>query len=195
MRGGMQGMTQERIDEIEDKAQALLREKNVDASNGFDIVELAQKMGFVVGNVALDENEDGFIIVNENDKTLLGTSSNKVIAVNARLDYHFKRFIIAHELGHYILEGGNKNQLYAHRNNKTEERNDKEQEVDRFAASLLMPRDVFRSKLESIHKYEQSLPKCVHMLKNIFKAPLECVLRRIQELGLLHIFEANINEL
>ena len=169
---------------IETKAQALLDKYEIDASNGYDIILLAEKMGFEVGNTDLEDDDDGFIAVDKSKETLFGTKSNKVIGVNVTRDYYLKRFTVAHELGHYVLEGEGKS-LYAHRDSKTKQYDDKETTADFFAANLLMPKEAFSAK------YYEILPACAQrlelykQLQNIFEAPLNSVIRRIDELQLV----------
>lgn len=59
-----------------------------------------------------------------------------MIGVNHERDLFTKRFIIAHELDHYILHGENK-PIFAQRE-KTHGRTPEENEIDFFAACLLM---------------------------------------------------------
>jgi len=171
---------------IENEAYKLLSETWTDATNGLDIVLLAKKLGFVVGNTVLPDNEDGFIIVDERKTDLLGTSSNKVIGVNTERDNYDKLFIVAHELGHYVLEGKEK-PIYAHREKKVESRSEIEQEVDYFAASLLMPRNEFVARFSELSKDSEYISQIAEKLKQIFSAPYESVIRRLDELGLVGI--------
>lgn len=76
------------------------------------------------------------------------------IAVNASQHPNRKRFTIAHELGHYLLEHkGNEDHLdwkftVLRRDGNSSEANDtQEMEANFFAASLLMPRDYLRRDL------------------------------------------------
>ena len=177
---------------LEEQANSLLKEHGIDAKDGFDIVSLAQKMGFVVGNAVLDDGEDGFIIVDTNRKSLLGTSANKVIGVNAKRDYPLKRFIIAHEIGHYVLEGCNE-PIYAHRQNNSVKRSVNEQEVDFFAASLLMPQEAFAAKYSEISKEYELFSTQIDKLKEVFEAPTKSIIRRLEELGLIGIKAGPVN--
>ena len=169
---------------LEETAEKVIQENNVDPSNGYDIVSLAKGMGFYVGTALLDENEDGFIMVNTEGTKLLGTEYNKIIVVNDSRDLDLKRFIIAHELGHYVINGKD-SEIFAHRKKEGDERADNEQEVDYFAASLLMPKSAFSAKYKQLCAEGKGIAERVVKLKNIFRAPMESVLRRIEELGLV----------
>jgi Predicted Zn peptidase len=173
---------------IEQKASELLSNHNINSSDGFDVVALAKDMGFYVGNATLDDNEDGFIAVDTRETSILNTGSNKVIGVNSTRDYYTKRFIIAHELGHFILranEQGDKDIIYAHRESKSERRTDEEQDVDYFAACLLMPKEAFSKKYEELTTKPLSQEETVAALQRVFSAPLKSVERRVEELALV----------
>ncbi|MBR5614991.1 MAG: ImmA/IrrE family metallo-endopeptidase [Clostridia bacterium] len=166
--------------EIAKKTEDLLKEYNIDTMNGVDIIGLAKQMGFVVGNAGLDDNDDGFIMVNRDADKILGIETTKLIGVNANRDYVDKRFIIAHELGHYVLHCRN-DKIYAHRES-AHGRSDEENDVDFFAACLLMPADAFSAAFEKIKA--NSFTEKIKELQKIFDVPFESVARRIDELGL-----------
>lgn len=100
-------------------------------ADSIDVIEVAKKLGFVVGNAGLSEDVDGFIIVDENKGNILGIDTNKLIGVNASKELAWKRFIIAHEIGHYILHYDKEkdNGMYAHREHK-KGKNEIENEAD-----------------------------------------------------------------
>ena len=174
-------MDRQRIDE---KVSMVLQEHQIDPSNGYDIVSLAKSMGFFVATGFLEENEDGFIMVNSDGTKLLGTESSKVIIVNSSRNQNQKRFIIAHELGHYLINGKDK-QIFAHRKKEDEVRAENEQEVDYFAASLLMPKEAFQTKSNHLISEGKDLSERVMELAKIFRAPVDSVLRRVEELNLI----------
>ena len=91
-----------------------------------------------------------------------------------------KRFIIAHELGHYILHCKDE-KIYAHRES-AHGRSDEENDVDYFAACLLMPANSFKTAFEKTKSI--SFIEKIKELQRIFDVPFESVVRRIDELGL-----------
>ena len=169
---------------LDDKATEVIREYGINPSNGYDIVFLAKSMGFFVATAPLDDGEDGFIIVDGNGNDVLGTGSNKVIVVNSSRNQDVKRFIIAHELGHYVFNGKDK-EIFAHREKKRGKYKEKEQDIDYFAASLLMPKDAFVEKYKHLRDNGKNLSERTTILSRIFLAPIESVLRRIEELNLV----------
>lgn len=143
---------------------------------------MAKKIGFVVGNANLSDKEDGFIIVNSDEKELLGLNANKIIAVNSKREFCLKRFIIAHELGHYLLREDNQ-KIFAHRENKIG-KNEEENEFDYFAACLLMPKEKFEEKTSILMNKGIKDDELIYELSNSFQVPSESVRRRFDELEL-----------
>lgn len=151
-----------------------------------DIIKVVKKYGFTLVNARLDENEDGFIMINKSENNILGFETNKLIGVNSSKSLPWKRFIIAHELGHYKLEyedSDNKLQ-FAHRDHR-KGKDERENEIDYFSASILMPKDEFIN----LHEYYLSNPKVnkdllVDFLATQFQVTKKMVTRRIEEVGL-----------
>lgn len=118
-------------------------------SNYVDPILLAKKLGFSVYSIRLGNGIDGLIGVD--DKPLLGTESNRVIIVNKNAKSpQFKRFIIAHELAHYIDNNGSKS--FAFRDGFSGIRSEKEQRMDYYAAAILMPMDSILEDIDIIEK-------------------------------------------
>ena len=149
-----------------------------------DVIDVAKRLGFVVGNAVLNEEDDGFIVVEEGRKEIMGIKTDKLIGVNSDRSLAWKRFIIAHELGHYILHFKEKNLkgLYAHRDHKRG-RDELENEADFFAANLLMPRESFENKYNEIKQVYKN-EEIVDALSKHFIVTVRMTERRIEELGL-----------
>lgn len=151
-----------------------------------DIISVVKKYEFTLVNAALDENDDGFIIVDNTETNILGIETNKLIGVNSSRPLAWKRFIIAHELGHYILEYENSdNKLqFAHRDHR-KGKDERENIIDYFSASILMPKDKFKD----IYMYfseNTTVNKnlLVDFLAIQFQVTKKMVLRRIEEVGI-----------
>lgn len=169
---------------IEEKSKELV-EMSDNTEGEVDVIKLAQKLGFLVGLTSLPEEEDGFIIVDKDAKAierLTGLQVDKVIGINPERDLQTKRFIIAHELGHYKLhyETEASDGMYAHRENK-KGKDDKENAADYFAACLLMPHESFKKKYDELKKKKNSQKDIVILLQNYFNVPKESVERRLDE--------------
>lgn len=171
---------------IEKKAEETLNNINyADSTDSIDVIEVAKKLGFVVGNAGLSEDVDGFIIVDENESNILGIDTNKLIGVNASKELAWKRFIIAHEIGHYMLHYDKEkdNGMYAHREHK-KGKNEIENEADFFAANLLMPRKKFIDKYKELKEKDLSIDEMILLLANKFTVTQLMTKRRFEELGL-----------
>lgn len=168
--------------EIEKKADEIIKQYNVSTEYGVDIVQLCKDMGFSIIAIDLDETEDGFIIVNSELDSLPGFVTNKVIAVNSKRSYEDKRFIIAHELGHYVLKNDNQN-LVAARDSR-HGRDDEENDVDFFAACILMPREAFIRKYKDFSSTVEKIGKSfdpARWLASQFDVPIKSARRRMKE--------------
>ena len=147
-------MNADKIKELEEQVNKIFRKSQYnDDKDYIDVISIAQNLGFEVGNAMIEEDMDGFILINENQgdqenqEKLLGIQTDKLIGVNSKRPIEWKRFIIAHELGHYMLDyvGKNNNGMFAHREHK-KGRSERENEIDFFAASLLMPKEKFKKE-------------------------------------------------
>ena len=173
-------------EKIERKAEETLNDVNyADVADSIDVIEVAKKLGFVVGNAGLSEDVDGFIIVDENKGNILGIDTNKLIGVNASKELAWKRFIIAHEIGHYVLHYDKEkdNGMYAHREHK-KGKNEIENEADFFAANLLMPRKKFIDKYKELKEKDLSIDEMILLLANKFTVTQLMTKRRFEELGI-----------
>ena len=165
---------------IEEAAYELLRECGFDLKAPVDVIQLAKTLGFAVGNIKTKDDYEGIMLINENDSNILGSNSNRVIGVDADQDFNKKRFIIAHELGHYKMEY-NGQPIFAHRDKHSDtKRCEEEERYDFFAACLLMPKEGFNAEYENIK--DENLGDVVKVLSETFKVPKESTIRRLQEL-------------
>ena len=169
---------------IEEQAYDLLKEGNFSDDGPVDVVQLAKNIGFAVLNVqykAENDDLDGFLLINEDDNDILNTNSNKVIGVNVNREFNVKRFIIAHELGHFKLKREGQ-RIFAMRESK-HGRSEEENEIDFFAACLLMPKNGFKKHYEDAKNEDPE--KVIKTLSYEFKVPEKSVLRRLYELDLV----------
>lgn len=174
----------QKISKKQKSASELLEQYNM-KDNPIDVVVLAKRMGFVVCNAILKDDSDGFIIVSPEANDISGIKADKIIGVNTERDIKDKVFIIAHELGHYILHCKNaQKRYYAHRKHKKEKRkNKKEQAADLFAASLLMPEELFKKRYNELRNKDLSEEDCTSLLAQDFFVSKDAVIRRIKEIN------------
>lgn len=183
----MEGLNCMERKNIEEKALEFMKQTGYDKdeSVAVDVIDVAKRAGFAVGNAMLDDDEDGFIIVQEGAKEILGIHTDKLIGVNSRRTVEWKRFIIAHELAHYALHYENErhNGMYAHREH-IKGKSDEENDADFFAANLLMPREKFLNVFEDLKNKELEFDEIVLLLSDKFIVTSRMVERRIEELEL-----------
>lgn len=166
--------------EIEKTVAEILKSCDYKETGYVDVLKIAQDLGFLVGNSNLPDTQDGFIIVNDKSN-IEGFGTNKIIGVRSNLTYEMKRFIIAHELGHYFFKPANE-EMFAHREHRIG-KNDEENEFDYFSACLLLPKDLFDSTYEKLNKDGINENFLISQMANEMKVPALCVSRRFGELG------------
>ena len=105
--------------------------------------------------------------------------------INAYENRGHQRFTMAHELGHYIFDYDGKSD-FADEYSLDKERLTSETEirVNRFAATLLMPKDIFTDKYKLFSLLGYKKETIVNELSDIFDVSETAILRRIGELGL-----------
>ena len=137
--------SKQEMQKMEDLVKNFIETMGIKIVVPVDIFKLATDLGFDVRGAEFREPLDGILIVNEYVEKIDGFNSNKVIAYNCKTDIETKKFIVAHELAHYIWEKSNaqdKKIVTAARdpygNYSTDEQ---EQRMDYIAASLLAPKD------------------------------------------------------
>lgn len=111
-----------------------------------DIFKFATELGFDVRGADFEGKLDGLIIADEYSEQIRGFRSNKVIAYDCYKPMNDIKFIVAHELAHYIvaktdnpdgkLVFGAKDRAYG-----SYSVYDNEQKMDYIGASLLVPFD------------------------------------------------------
>ncbi|MCR5837190.1 MAG: ImmA/IrrE family metallo-endopeptidase [Lachnospiraceae bacterium] len=121
-----------------------------DTQEYIDVIDIAKKLGFTLGNATFIDETDGFITIDDRKGNLLGTNSSMIIGVNSKLSIEWKRFIIAHEIAHYELHCDKSQYSLSYSHIEKSGKNKKDIEADHFAINLLMPRDKFRKKFEEL---------------------------------------------
>jgi len=133
---------------IEEILKFFCDQHEIDLNNTNDMVSICQKLGIDTYSLPLHEdNLDGLILI-EGDL--------KVIGIDETLNAIDSRFVIAHELGHYMYESlasGGKKLMFAERDKVLhgEEKSERENDMDYLAASMLVPKDKFIQELKSFN--------------------------------------------
>jgi Zn-dependent peptidase ImmA (M78 family) len=152
-----------------------------------NVVELAIDLGLKVFEDDLLPYERGYL----ERLPSLGSQSGWVVRINKRDKPDTQKFTVAHELGHFVLHGARLeglDMLDGRMNRNTEGSSDPfsyledrdrtmESEANAFAASLLMPKNLFGPAFERFNGEIGSLSR-------LFAVSESAVSRRIRELEL-----------
>lgn len=130
--------------EIRLKVDEVLRDTEM-ISIPIEIVSIANFYGFQVYEIPMDDNVSGMIISDK--QNIKNFDTNKIIVINANHAQTRKRFTVAHELGHYILQG-QPQECYAHRDSGVY--NESEKDANSFASALLMPEKDVLNEIEQL---------------------------------------------
>lgn len=171
--------SKEEMKRMEDLLSAFFERMEMDYIVPVDIFKVATDLGFDVRGAEFEENLEGLIVVNEHTEKIEGFDSNKVIAYNCFKDINMKKFIVAHELAHYINEKANaydKKIVVAARDHADGySENVEEQQMDYMAASILIPKN------DLCRFLEKNTGINVSEVAKRYKVTEEVARRRIQE--------------
>ncbi len=151
------------------------------------IVKIANAFHFKTYKISnLPEDISGSIFIGGTTEQIY--KADKVIIVGDTEPLPHQRFIVAHELAHYLLDyiGNEKfknhNILFQRTYPKVNHNSPEEIRADRFAAELLMPKKVFLAeytKVMELTDYEKAY--AIPYLSKIFGVKETSISRRIQE--------------
>lgn len=131
------------MQQMEELVKTFLETMKIDYVVPIDIFKIATDLGFDVRGAEFEEQLEGLIVVDETIDKVAGFDSNKIIAYNCSKDINTKKFIVAHELAHYISKKTNaydrKIVIAARDRTSNYSGNKEEQRMDYIAASLLIP--------------------------------------------------------
>lgn len=169
-----------RITAAESKAQEILEFQGV-ATAPIPVEAVARNLGAIVVYEAMESDLSG-MLQRQADKPVIGVNS---FHGTAR-----QRFTIAHECGHLVLHSKD---LFidvgVRRRDGTSSLGTDQEEIDanRFAAGLLMPRDLVRAHVTQLltKKPEISVDDLVTRLARTFDVSSQAMEIRLTDLGIL----------
>lgn len=132
-----------------------------------DIYKIADNYGLYVFEDDMGENESGAIVINDT-----GTG----IMINKRDTPYRKRFTLAHELGHFISYRyqGKSGEIIEYRNNKSSlGKSVEEVFANKFAAAILMPKQVLVDIKKAIGNHLEELADIFEVSKTAIENRLE----------------------
>ena len=136
------------IEEMKTLAEKFLESVKYDGKGAVPIIKIAQECGFkVIWGSMIDKEMSGFISIDEQNADEF--ESDKIIGVNKDDELGHQRFVIAHELAHYLFDYDVTAMMpYFDTYMKNSHKSSKEQIANMFAANLLMPAQNFVLKFD-----------------------------------------------
>lgn len=180
------------IVEMERIVSSFLEKNKITLTPPVDVFKLATSLGFDVRAATLPGAIEGLIMVDESSKKISGFRSSKVIGYNVKFDLIKNKFIIAHELAHYIDEKmsphnhGIKIVIAAREPCGPDySNNEDEQRKDYIAAALLIPKDDLLKKLKTLTTDSNGLDEQIfQMLADYYRVDVRLAKRRVEEVSL-----------
>ena len=171
--------SQEMMD-MENLISSFLETVKVEYTIPVDIFKFATDLGFDVRGAEFTDKLEGLIIVNERMNKIANFDSNKVIAYDCSKDINTKKFIVAHEMAHYICKKVNSYHedivVAARDHAKDYSENKEEQKMDYIAASLLIPKDDLIDFIKG-HKRKR-----ISQIAKRYNVSSELAKRRVEEI-------------
>lgn len=162
-----------------------------------DVFKLANEMGFDVrkAKIKSESNKriEGALFVDETLPQVDNFNTARGIALNYLNDKVTNRFIVAHELSHYILKKyiqDNFDEPVVVREARTahvleKERPLYEQIVDYMAAAILIPAKDFMTKMHEAEEQNYSRREFVDKMADYYNVSPEAILKRMEEVRYL----------
>ena len=147
------------------------------------IAHILDKAGFKIYKENLSANISG--VIGGSDFLIEARGCERILLINAYENRGHQHFITAHQLWHYIFDYDGKSDFADEYSlDKDKLTSETEIRVNRFAAALLMPKDIFTDKYKLFSLLEYKKETIVNELSDIFDVSETAILRRIGELGL-----------
>lgn len=174
------------LENIENWAELLWHECGLcDEFNATPIVKIAKLFNFAVFQTdKLQKEYDGTICVNCEGYVTQGYE--KLILIDSYKELFQQRFVVAHELGHYLfeylgseLEKDNIEFVRPYRKNNHEDL--AEQQANRFASCILMPKKIFAAEYNKLLNQNKDQFFIIRYLSRYFQVKEESVKIRVRE--------------
>lgn len=173
------------IDEIAEKVRNIVMGNN--RKDPTPIVKIAEFFDFAVfQSKNLNSKHSGNIHIN--DETCKSINKETVIIVDKNDSLPQQRFVIAHELGHYLFdyigsEYDCSKKAYSCPYLKDNHSEEAEQIANRFAASLLMPKNMFIKEHDAAVDIDCRKIYVIKYLSQLFQVEEASIVKRIEEVS------------
>lgn len=149
------------------------------------IVKIAKLFDFKTYKESLNESGD----ININGETKKKYGHDKVILVNREEELPHQRFVVAHELAHYLFDFlgdvtyEDKSILFADTYEKDKHETPQEKRANAFAAEIMMPKELFIRQYNVARREENNHMFIVMYLSRYFETSVESIEKRIKEVS------------
>lgn len=163
----------------------LMMKRNYSGRCATPIVKIAKMFDFKTYKESLSESGD----ININGETKEKYGHDKVILVNKNEELFHQRFVVAHELAHYLFDFlGNstyedKNILFADTYEKDKHETLQEKRANTFAAEIMMPKELFIKQYNVARREVNNHMFIVLYLSKYFETSVESIEKRIKEVS------------
>lgn len=172
--------------DIESTASGLLDRLKI-ADTPIPIKRIIRELDIKLSSFDLGNDVSGVLVI-EDDSARIGYNPSEPIVR--------QRFTLAHELGHYLLHSGQKqNNLFVdnikvmfRRQGSTPKELRQEKQANAFAAALLMPKSLVQQEYEKLSAREKQLTddNIVKKLSSVFKVSEIAMTYRLMNLEYIH---------
>ena len=151
------------------------------------IVKIAKDFDFKTYKETLKNGKSGDIHINGDTKEKYG--HDKIILVNKKDELFHQRFVIAHELAHYLFEFlGNKeykdnNTIFVDTYQKNQHETLQEKRANAFAAEIMMPKDLFVKQYYIAKRENNNRMFILMYLSRFFETSIDSIEKRILEVS------------
>ncbi len=149
------------------------------------IVKIAKEFEFKTYKETLRDGQSGDIHINGETAEKYG--HDKIILVNKNEDLFHQRFVVAHELAHYLFEFlGNSdysdsNEIFVDAYYKNKHETPQERRANKFAAAILMPEELFIKQYNIAKSVDSNRLFTIQYLSRFFETSIASIEMRIME--------------
>ena len=180
-------LPKDKREELEKRIEGFFEENSIKLVENIDISKVCNQLGIQVLSLKLSSK-----LSKELDGIILVTPEEKRIGVNSEVNPRDARFIIAHELSHYITQKDQLEYAFKDRLYHGDKKDPLEDEMDYMAAAILVPKNKFELYLKSLgigdfHSVDEVKsnihPVIIGLLAEKFNVRDDLIYRRIVEVS------------
>lgn len=165
--------------------------KNIDYYSGrcaTPIVKIAKEFDFKTYKETLKNGKSGDIHIN--GETVENYGHDKIILVNKNEELYHQRFVVAHELAHYLFDFlgneqySNPKIIFVDTYQKDKHETPQEKRANAFAAEIMMPRELFIKQYNIARRENSNRMFILMYLSRYFETSIDSIEKRILEVSI-----------